>query len=320
MAAGPSSSSVVAATKHASQIDEWLARMPIPPKSGDPAKDKAMEGTVGLLKLVVAGCLQQTEHIIEVRRAYQDDVSKVRLMFHPSAPREQQFSELTSFIRVDVDELAQAIAAATDLGPKEIEKLVNSTEKMATVFEAVFQIPPGLKMLPQLQIKQVFRAFLAEQADLVGTPWDACGAKGAVTLRASELFPEKLPACVPMFTGEKLAKVKHRTTGDEVACEIPRTKRSVMRNCWSDWRATYPQDPMPEYKLHLLFKKSKTGPYSQIGKEYGAKCSKYEALVDQVFAKWKLAEDGTVVKSDLKKVAEEGLKERQKLDSAKRKV
>ena len=71
-------------------------------------------------------------------------------------------------------------------------------------------------------------------------------------------------------------------------------KSKGVRNNWSIWRASYVDEPMPEVKLHVLFKTKKLGPYKlEGGGDLNSKSKLYAETVKDAFAKWKADKDTT---------------------------
>ena len=324
LASGSASSASVAGgspenTQRHSSVDDWLSKMPSPRECGDPVQDSQISAQAALFKTVARGCLMEPAYILEVHRAYADHIQKINNMYHNGAPREMQFAQISTFGKLDEEEVAHMLCQMTDITDGGVKKVMGNAAEVGVLFEAVFQLSGNLKLLPPLQIKEVCRAFVYSHHDKVGGPWKDCCAKGAFDPLTGTVKPEKLPAYVPVFgsTG-KLEKIRYRN-GDEAAVALPIAKGTPIRYCWSDWRACYPMDPMPDYKLHLVFKKLKSGPYREVEKDFGVKDPKYVESVNKVFKDWEQEKEKGLVKSDLKQAVQEGKKKRVEEDKAKKK-
>ena len=234
-------------------------------------------------------------------------------------------SAIAKIMGVDEVVLCKLLTDVTDLQQSTLQVFVKKRSDLEVIIEAVFQLPPTLKMLPPLQIIPVFERFMIKHYDDIGSPWDDCVAKGAVNKVTGALNPFLCPAYTAQFdTGGNLKTLTHRS-GDKVDCNCNFTKESKIRNVWSDWRCCWPNPPAPDVKMHVFFKKEKKGPYSADNIEYAPKAKHYITAVDTAYHVWRSVKTADQAKDDLVKAVQSGkearaadarVKAKHKMDSA----
>ena len=102
----------------------------------------------------------------------------------------------------------------------------------------------------------------------------------------------------------KLAQVSHRS-GDVAALPPGSVGKSwSLEDNFSDWHAQIVLAPLPPLKLHTLFKKKKSGPYT-LPHITGPQNAAFKAIVAEVIADWQKQRGGGPVQMQHSDIKEE---------------
>ena len=148
-------------------------------------------------------------------------------------------------------------------------------------------------MLPALQIRDVCRRWLAARTGACNKPLAKFKANGGV--KDDGTLSWRGPGQYqPVFDGDDVTGIKFVGNGDTVSVSKGWfDKAKGIRFNWSIWRAFYHDEPLPEVKLHLLFKKDLSGPYKTTATELHQKSKGYIDTVQAAFDAWKADKDKT---------------------------
>jgi hypothetical protein len=280
-------------------MQEWLARMPTPPKGSHEADMKNKLQRDDLLKVVITGVTHQDLACsLEVHKAFQDYLVSKASQYHHAAIASAQFQHVTCVIKCDEKFLLAFMRTKANLTPLELKTCVARTGALEEMVEAEFQLSPSLKMKPELQIRGVMTLFLNTRSAACRTPLSNMKANGGVAADGT-LCWKNMTAYTPEFDVDgKITHITHRL-GDKIEVSCPFTKDSMARYIWSDWRACFPNSPHKEVKLHLYFKKEKKGPYAHLAAapDFHFKSKEYDAAVELAFTTWKIAQAAAVAGS-----------------------
>ena len=159
-------------------IVRWLGKMPEPVAADGSSVDRIVT-EFALLKKTIKGCMLNSDAILPVSKAFDDFEEANRFAYHDSASKDEQFSSAGAFTKViDQTWLLTEIQRNTDLLDVDLLVITKRKTNIDELFEAKYQLSPTLKMLPELQIKQVCRGFLEARAIEVGQPLRDIRARG----------------------------------------------------------------------------------------------------------------------------------------------
>jgi hypothetical protein len=222
-----------------------------------------------------------------VHEAFQDYVKQKDTKFSGVASHEEQFASVSVWGKVDEVFIMETLKAHTDLEDLGWLLVCKHPDAVTQMFEFTFQLAPTLRVLPDLQVKEVMKRFLKARGEALGWPLAKLKELKGVASNG-ELQWKAVGAYTPTFNSDgHLEKLKHRS-GDEVEVSTALGKDSSIRFIWSDWRAMICCPPMPDVKLHVFFKQAKKGPYTKIASapDLYAKSKFYSDAVDTIFAEW----------------------------------
>ena len=297
------------------RVKAFVARMPKPPTTGDANLDKDVLAKIGLLARVIQGVLEEPDAATTVHAEYELWVKTKANQFQDGAAASEQFKELTTIFKCDEEFSILQIIRHTDFTAEDMKKVVTVPGQLDEMQEAAFQLPPTLKMLPPLQIKNVMQRFLKNRGDALGNPLKKAKEKGLLSLQG-HATPRLDWKCAPSYTpgfnteAQCLVSIRFRN-GDEVPASGFSSSTPV-RFPWSDMRACFPNGDLPDVPLHLYFKKAKLGPYApSAAVQIVGKCKAYADLAAQSQTEYATAKEEVSITSAVGAVASQVKQDRE---------
>ena len=261
-----------------------------PAKTGDDLIDQDAMAKHRQKVIIVHGIMSDDTHVGALYDCLLSRLEARRACLYTDGG--ERFSAGKTLRTVDRDWRFDVLVEVSDIPARTLAAAQKADEaNMVDLITFWTQLPPQMPLPEDCRIKMVLKSVLIRVAKLYKDRLNNFFASKLINADSGKIDWSKGVYSLTWNEDGKLAQVSHRS-GDVATLPPGSVDKSwSLEDNFSDWHAPIVLAPLPPLKLHTLFKKKKSGPYT-LPHITGPQNAAFKAIVAEVIADWQKQRGG----------------------------